>query len=58
MNGDLAGGTSPIPHLDKKPHVAGTIAFLLVLAGGIGYAALSIANDLRFYLGDSLTTRV
>ena len=35
MNGDLAGGPSPIPHLDEKPHIAGAIAFLLVLAGPI-----------------------
>jgi inorganic phosphate transporter, PiT family len=46
MNGDLAGGPSPIPHLDEKPHIAGAIAFLLVLAAGIGYAAFNISNDL------------
>ncbi len=31
--------------MDSKPHVAGAIAFFLVLAGGLGFAAYSIATD-------------
>jgi len=46
MNADLAGGQSPRPHLDEKPHLAGAIAILLVLIGGIGYAAFSISSDI------------
>ena len=46
MNGDLAGVHSPRPHLDEKPHAAGAIAFLLVLAAGLGYAAFSIISDM------------
>ncbi|MDT8295871.1 inorganic phosphate transporter, partial [Roseomonas mucosa] len=44
-----AGGalTSPRPDLDRKPHAFGAIAFILVLAGGLGYAAFSIAQDMR-----------
>ena len=45
MNGDMAGFPSPRPHLDEKPHLAGAVAFLLVLAGGLGYAAFSIMSD-------------
>src|SRR5689334_19052213 len=37
---------SPRPHLDAKPHIGGAIAFLLVLAAGLGYAAFSIASDM------------
>jgi PiT family inorganic phosphate transporter len=47
MNGDLAGVHSPRPHLDEKPHAAGAIAFLLVLAAGLGYAAFSIISDMN-----------
>jgi PiT family inorganic phosphate transporter len=46
MNGVMAGVASPRPHLDEKPHIAGAIAFLLVLAAGLGYAAFSIMNDM------------
>ena len=46
MNGELAGGPSPRPHLDEKPHFAGAVVFLLVLAAGLGYAAFSISNDI------------
>ena len=44
-----AGGalTSPRPDLDRKPHAFGAIAFILVFAGGLGYAAFSIAQDMR-----------
>jgi PiT family inorganic phosphate transporter len=37
---------SPRPHLDAKPHVGGAVAFLLVLAAGLGYAAFSIGKDI------------
>jgi PiT family inorganic phosphate transporter len=46
MNGDIAVMQSPRPHLDEKPHVAGAIAFLLVLVAGLGYVAYSIINDM------------
>jgi hypothetical protein len=37
---------SPRPHLDKKPQVGGAVAFILVLAAGLAYAAHSIATDI------------
>ena len=46
MNGGLAEGASPRPHLDEKPHVAGAVVFLLVVAAGLGYAAFSISDDM------------
>jgi PiT family inorganic phosphate transporter len=46
MNANLAGGSPPRPHLDERPHVAGAIIFLLVLAAGLGYAAFSIIRDI------------
>jgi PiT family inorganic phosphate transporter len=42
----LAGEAPPRPHLDEKPHIAGTIAFLAVLLGGILFAAVSITGDI------------
>ena len=33
------------PALDQKPHAAGRIGFLLVLLGGLAFAALNIFND-------------
>jgi hypothetical protein len=41
-SGPLSPGT-----LDEKPHVTGVIAFILVLVAGLGYAALSIVNDIN-----------
>jgi PiT family inorganic phosphate transporter len=46
MNAGLAEVSSPRPHLEGKPHVGGAIAFLLVLAAGLGYAAFNIFSDL------------
>jgi PiT family inorganic phosphate transporter len=46
LNGDVAGLHSPRPHLDEKPHVVGAVAFLLVLAAGLGYAAFNIYSDI------------
>ena len=37
----------PRPKLDRKPHKAGAIAFLVVLALGLGYAAFSIISDVH-----------
>ncbi len=34
------------PHMDERPHAAGAIAFLVALAGGLAYAAYSIATDI------------
>src|ERR1700760_1341778 len=44
---EVGGLPSPRPHLDGKPHTAGAIAFLVVLAAGLGYAAFSIATDIN-----------
>src|SRR5271154_3286687 len=46
MNAGLAEVSSPRPHLEGKPHIGGAIAFLLVLAAGLGYAAYNIFSDL------------
>jgi inorganic phosphate transporter, PiT family len=46
MNAGMAGDPSPRPHLDSRPHVAGPIAFLLVVAAGLGYTAFSISSDI------------
>jgi inorganic phosphate transporter, PiT family len=46
MGETLVSAASPRPHLEEKPHRGGAIAFLLVLAAGLGYAAYSIATDL------------
>jgi len=46
LNADVAAAVSPRPHLDEKPHIAGAIAFLLVLAAGIVYAGFSISGDI------------
>jgi PiT family inorganic phosphate transporter len=41
------GAAAGKPKLDNKPHGAGAIAFLLVLLGGIGFAAFNIITDVR-----------
>ena len=46
MSRDFAGGPSPRPHLDEKPHAIGAIVFLLVLAVGLGFVAFSISGDI------------
>jgi inorganic phosphate transporter, PiT family len=46
MSGELSADASPRPHLDEKPHFAGAIAFLLVVAAGLGYAAFSVSSDI------------
>jgi len=46
MSRDLAGGPSPRPRLDEKPHTIGAIVFLLVLAAGLGFVAFSISGDI------------
>ena len=42
----VAGTPSPRPRMGGKPHAAGAIAFILVLAAGLAYAAFSIAMDI------------
>ncbi|MBV8912773.1 MAG: inorganic phosphate transporter, partial [Acetobacteraceae bacterium] len=37
----------PRPRLDGKPHTAGALAFLLVLAAGLAYAGFSIVSDVH-----------
>jgi PiT family inorganic phosphate transporter len=46
MNAGMAGSVSQRPHLDEKPHVAGAIIFLLVLAAGLVFVAFSISGDM------------
>jgi PiT family inorganic phosphate transporter len=46
MNGAMADVHSPRPHLDERPHAAGAIGFLVVLAAGLCYAAFSIYSDM------------
>ncbi|WP_239992342.1 hypothetical protein [Rhodopila globiformis] len=42
----ISGGVTDVlsarPHLDARPNIGGAIAFLLVLATGLGYAALHL----------------
>jgi len=47
MNGGMTGIASSRPKLDGKPHKGGAIAFILVLAAGLGYAAFSISRDIN-----------
>ena len=47
MNGGLVDGASPRPHLDGRTHIGGAIAFFIVLAAGLGYAAFSIGHDMN-----------
>ncbi len=47
LSNGLVGSASPRPHMDSKPHVAGAIAFILVLVAGLGFAAFSIATDIN-----------
>ena len=49
---DFTADTLPLarptgPRLDKKPHIGGAIAFLLVLAGGLLFAAFSVSSDIN-----------
>ncbi|MEA2792571.1 MAG: inorganic phosphate transporter, PiT family, partial [Acetobacteraceae bacterium] len=46
MQGGVRSMDSPRPHLEGKPHTAGPIAFLLILAAGLGYTAFSISRDM------------
>ena len=50
MSSTAAGGgfseTQSRPHMDGKPHIAGAIAFILVLVAGLGYAAFNIVSDM------------
>ncbi|HEY1926883.1 MAG TPA: inorganic phosphate transporter [Caulobacteraceae bacterium] len=41
------GAAAPRPKLDQGTHVSGKIAFLLVLLGGIAFAAWNIVGDMR-----------
>jgi hypothetical protein len=46
LNGRLAGGSSPQPHLEEKPLLTGAVAFVLVLAAGLGFVAFGISSDI------------
>ncbi len=35
------------PHLDHKTHIGGVIIFFLLLAGGLGFAALELTHDIQ-----------
>jgi inorganic phosphate transporter, PiT family len=43
----LEAGAAPRPKLDQGTHVAGKIAFLAVLLGGLGFAAWNILSDIQ-----------
>ena len=43
----IASGSAARPALDQKPHMAGGVAFLLVLLGGLAFVAYSIVQDVR-----------
>ncbi len=45
--GEASPGTTPSgrPQLDRKPHAAGAVAFVLVLLGGLAFAGFSIFRD-------------
>ncbi len=45
--------TKSSPALDHKPHVAGRVGFLLVLLGGLAFAAFNIFNDTS-HVGEGL----
>ena len=44
---DIGGGAQSRPALDRPPHPAGGVAFLLVLLGGLAFVAYSIIADVR-----------
>ena len=46
MSRGTADVASPRPHLDRKPHAGGAVAFLVVLGAGLGYAAFNIFSDM------------
>ena len=46
MNGAM-GAAGGRPHLDRKPHIGGAIAFFAVLVAGLAYAAFSISTDIN-----------
>jgi phosphate/sulfate permease len=46
ITGHFTGVLSPRPHLDERPHIAGAIGFLMVLAAGLCYAAFRVYSDL------------
>ena len=46
MDGAVSGPASR-PKLDERPHAAGAVAFLLILAAGLAYAGFSIVHDVN-----------
>ncbi len=46
MDRGMAAASPPGPHLDGKPHIGGAIAFLIILAAGLAYAAWNIFSDI------------
>jgi len=44
---DMQTGPAARPHLDRAPHPAGGVAFLLVLLGGAVFVAYSVLRDVR-----------
>ena len=50
----MAGNSSPLPHLDHKPHFAGAIVFLAVLVAGLVFVAFSISGDISIVNDHSL----
>ncbi len=42
----LTGASAPGPRLDQRPHRAGAVLFILILAAGLAYAAASVFRDI------------
>jgi inorganic phosphate transporter, PiT family len=54
MTDRMAGGPSPLPHLDHKTHTAGLTVFLAVLLAGLVFVAFSISGDIAVAHDNSL----
>jgi inorganic phosphate transporter, PiT family len=56
INGAYAGGPSPRPKMDGKPHIGGALVFFIVLLGGLGFTAYSVTTDIDTAGGATLAT--
>ena len=56
MGHGLAGSPAPRPDMDKKPHAAGALVFLVVLLAALGFTAYSVVSDINAVGGPTLAT--
>ena len=49
-------GASPRPDMDRKPHAAGALVFLVVLLAALGFTAYSVISDINTVGGPTLAT--